>query len=291
MRRVFMSVRAPAAIVLAMALAACGRSDPKLPVAPSSAASTAAPGGAVVGATISGTVVSGSTALSLLRPSGVALSVSIVGTSIGATIDASGRFTLQHVPPGNVTLAFSGTGVDARVTLTGVNINDRIQITVHVNGTTADLDENEHETADDRLEVEGKIMSINLVTRTLVVGEHQTAVSVPPGTPIHHGGTPVDFAKLVIGERVHIDATKSGTTFVARDVEVQNEHVDLPGPGDDHGHDGDNAAEVKGTVSGAAAGHACPAFTFIVGTTTVTTTATTKFEDTTCAGVVNGIKV
>ena len=48
---------------------------------------------------------------------------------------------------------------------------------------------------------------------------------------------------------------------------------------------------MKGSVGGAAAGQACPAFTFTVGTTTVTTTVTTKFEDTTCAGVVNGITV
>jgi hypothetical protein len=48
---------------------------------------------------------------------------------------------------------------------------------------------------------------------------------------------------------------------------------------------------VKGTVSGAAAGHACPAFTFTVAGVAVTTTASTRFEDTTCAGVVNGISV
>jgi hypothetical protein len=238
------------------------------------------------GATISGTVVSGSIATSLPRPSAVALRVSIVGTSIGTTVDASGHFTLQNVPSGNITLAFSGTGVDARVPIAGVNVNDHIQITVNLNGTTANLDEDEDETADNHFEVEGKIMSINPATMTLVVGQHQTAVSVPPGTPIHHGSTPVAFANLAVGERVHIRGTKNGTTFVASDVEVQNEQVAPPGPGEDH-----NEAEVEGTVSGAAAGHACPVFTFMLGTTTVTTTATTKFEDTTCAGVVNGIKV
>ena len=66
---------------------------------------------------------------------------------------------------------------------------------------------------------------------------------------------------------------------------------------DDEGEDGNddnkggNEAEIKGAVSGAASGHACPAFTFTVGSTSVTTSASTKFEDTTCAAVVNGISV
>src|SRR5436190_1153425 len=101
---------------------------------------------------------------------------------------------------------------------------------------------------------------------------------VPPGTPIRHGSTNVDFSQLVVGERIHAHGTKSGTTVTATSVEVQNEHTDVPNPGDDHGHDADEN-EVNGTVSGAAAGHACPAFTFSVASTTVTTTATTKFED------------
>ena len=59
-------------------------------------------------------------------------------------------------------------------------------------------------------------------------------------------------------------------------------------PGDD---DDQNEVEVEGIVADAPAGHECPAFTFTVGATTVTTSATTKFEDATCADVVNGTTV
>jgi len=46
-----------------------------------------------------------------------------------------------------------------------------------------------------------------------------------------------------------------------------------------------------GKNNGSTPTHACPAFTFSVGSTTVTTNASTKFEHTSCAGVVNGITV
>jgi hypothetical protein len=218
--------------------------------------------------------------------------VSIVGSNISATVDASGTFALQNVPSGDVTLAFSGNGADARLTITGVSNHEHIHITVTLNGTTADADETERETEDHRAEVEGRISSIVSSTRTLVVGRNMTVLVVPAGTAIHHGSTTIDFSKLEVGERIHAHATMNGRTLTATDLEVQNEHTDLPSPGDDHGHDGnDNEAEVKGTVTRAAAGHACPAFTFSVGSTAVTTTASTKFEDVSCAGVVNGISV
>jgi hypothetical protein len=192
-----------------------------------------------------------------------------------------------------VTLAFTGNGVDARITITGVTDHEKIEIFVNVRGTTADADETEREKPDNRAEVEGQIASISVANRTLVVGRRQVTLVVPVGTPIRHGSTAIDFAQLVVGERIHAHATKSGTTFTATEVNVQNEHADVPNPGDDHGHDGEdqNEAEVKGTVSGAAANHPCPAFTFTVGSTAITTIASTRFEDTTCAGVVNGITV
>jgi Domain of unknown function (DUF5666)/CarboxypepD_reg-like domain len=291
MRKVFISVCVPVSLVVALAGAACGKSTmPATPTSPTGGASPQ-PSASATGTTIAGTVVSSAGAQSV-RPMGAAITVSIVGTNIGATIDASGNFTLQNVPSGDVTLAFSGNGIDARLTITGVSNHEQIRITVNLQGTTADADETERETEDHRAEVEGKISSITSSTRTLVVGRNMTMLVVPPGTPIHHGSTAIDFSKLAVGERIHAHAAKNGSTFTATDVEVQNEHTDLPNLGDNHGHDGDdNQASVKGTVSGAAAGHACPAFTFSVGTTTVTTTASTKFDDVSCAGVVNGISV
>jgi uncharacterized protein DUF5666 len=290
MRKVFVCVGVPLSIVVALAGAACGKSS--TPASPSGGGAPQ-PAGSATGATIAGAIVSSSGAQSIRPMGGAAITVSVVGTTISATIDASGSFMLQNVPSGDVTLAFSGNGVDARLTISGVSNHEQIHITVNVHGTTADADETERETDDNRVEVEGRISSITVSTRTLIVGRRQTMLVVPTGTPIRHGSTNVNFSQLAVGERIHAHGTKSGTTVTATSVEVQNEHTDLPNPGNDHGNDGDDAneAEVKGTVSGAVTGHACPAFTFSVGSTAVTTTATTKFEDVSCAGVVNGVSV
>jgi Domain of unknown function (DUF5666) len=60
--------------------------------------------------------------------------------------------------------------------------------------------------------------------------------------------------------------------------------------GDDRGRDAGNndvdAAEIVGTVMNLAG--TCPALTFTIGTTKVTTNAATRFDDTTCALVANG---
>jgi hypothetical protein len=280
-----------ASLVVALAGAACSKSTgPATPSGPSSAA--AQPAASASGATIAGAIMSAAGSSSV-HAMGAPITVSVVGTGISVTIDPSGNFTLQNVPPGDVTLSFMGNGVAARLTLTGVSDRETIDIVVNLHGTTADADETEREKADHRAEVEGRISSITPSTRTVVVGRRQAMLVIPTGVPIHHGSTIIDFSQLVVGERIHAHATKNGATFTATDVELQNENADVPNPGDDHGHNGNDAneAEVKGTVSGAAAGHACPAFTFSVGSTTVTTTASTKFEDTTCAGVVNGVSV
>jgi hypothetical protein len=236
-------------------------------------------------------VVSSVRASSVRAMGGATLTISIVGTSISANVDSSGSFTLQNVPTGDLTLSISGTGVDARITITGVTEHEQIHMTITVNGTTAEADETEREHADNRAEVEGQIQSIDLTNRTLVIGRHNIVLSVPAGTPIHHGDTAIDFSKLAVGERIHAHAMKSGTMLVASDVQVQNQHSADNQPGHNDGHDDANEGEVKGVVSGAPSGHGCPGFTFTVGTTTVTATADTRYEDINCGGVVNGVRV
>src|SRR5215510_10434135 len=103
-----------AALVLA---AACSKSNSPVPGAPTSGAPGAAsPSGT---ASIAGTVVTAFGTASV-RPAGVSLTVSVVGTSITATVDGAGRFVLQNVPSGDLTLSFSGGGHDARVAISGV---------------------------------------------------------------------------------------------------------------------------------------------------------------------------
>jgi hypothetical protein len=279
------------ALGIAVVVSACGKNDVASPAAPSRSTVSPSASGPLSGTTIAGTVMSGVGAASV-RAAGSAMVVSVAGTSISAAIDGSGRFTLQNVPTGNVTLTFTGGG---SVTITGVNANDQIRITVRVNGGVADLDENDHDMANNEAEIDGKVISTSCSASppSIVVGTMMpTTVNVQTAR-IRHGSTTLTCARIQANDRVEVHGTRSGSTVVATDINVETEHGFEPEPGDDHGNDGGNggAAEVNGTVGGAAANHACPAFTFSVGSTTVTTTAATKFEDTSCAGVVNGTTV
>lgn len=296
MGRVFVQVCAPLAMVLTMSLAACSKSDLNLPGAPTSAAPNPAPAGSVAGATISGTVRTSASSLAgtnsvSIRPAGIALMVSIVGTPIKTTVDSSGHFTLSNVPSGDLTLAFTGSGVDARITIAAVHNNDQIRIGVTVNGNAADLDENDHETENNEAEVDGRVASTNCAVnpQTIVVGTMTPTTVNIQNARIRHDGNTLTCAQIQVNDRVEAHGTKNGATLVATDVNVETDHGTQPPPGG--GDDDDEEAEVKGTVAGAAGGHACPAFTFTVGSMTVTTTAATQFEDTTCAGVINGITV
>ena len=56
------------------------------------------------------------------------LRVTISGTDISTAVDGTGTFTLTGVPPGTVTLQFSGPGVSAASTLTGVTTGETIRI-------------------------------------------------------------------------------------------------------------------------------------------------------------------
>lgn len=290
-------------VALAAAIAvmtACGKGSGS-PVAPSSAPSqSAAP--AMSGATITGTVTSASAAsprsanntIAALSAGGI--TVSVMGTSIATTVDGSGRFTLQNVPQGDVTLVFTANGISATITVAGVNVADQIRVSVVVNGSTAELDEHQHEAADHQTEVEGRVTAVacgaNPPTITLGVTMPMT-VNIQ-NARIRHGGTTLTCAQIQVNDRAEAHGTTSGTTLIATDVNVETEHPQPPaGKSDDEddNDDHDQGAEITGTVSGAAAGHACPAFSFSVGSTAVTTSAATKFEDVTCAGVVNGIRV
>ena len=53
------------------------------------------------------------------------LRVTINGTNISTMVDGTGQFTMTGVPPGTVTLTFTGEGVSASLTLNNVNAGER----------------------------------------------------------------------------------------------------------------------------------------------------------------------
>lgn len=100
--------------------------------------------GSTTGATISGTArlsgsgSSGASLMTALRSS--VLIVRVEGTGIAASVDASGRFTLEGVPPGDVRLHFEGSGINATLTLRSVQGEQTLTIVVVLKGNSAALE-------------------------------------------------------------------------------------------------------------------------------------------------------
>jgi hypothetical protein len=114
--------------------AACSQAGSFSPTSPSAAGGRGAPS---TGAVITGTV--NGMALSTLSSSDAAttfaslpVTVTVVGTGVSTTVDRSGRFQLTDVPTGDVQLNFKGTGLDATLTVKGVQTGDLIDITVRL---------------------------------------------------------------------------------------------------------------------------------------------------------------
>jgi hypothetical protein len=207
------------------------------------------------------------------------LKVTISGTDISTTVDGTGQFTLTGVPPGDVTLQFSGPGVSATIKLSGISSGDQVHIEVTLNGSGMRLDsESRHRDGDaNDNEIEGHITAITAATKTITVGTK--TVVVPDTAKIHKGTTTLTFADLKVGQDVEVKGALNGTTFTATDVAVEDDNES------EDDHDGN---EVSGAVSGVTTG--CPSITFMVGTVKVQTSSATQF-DLACAQIANAVRV
>jgi uncharacterized protein DUF5666/carboxypeptidase-like protein len=83
------------------------------------------------------------------------------------------------------------------------------------------------------------------------------------------------------GDRVTITVTVSGSD--ARLDDREDDHDD------DEDDDDDGGREVEGAIAGL--NGTCPNRSFTIGAMTVNTNSGTKYEDVTCAGLANGMKV
>lgn len=273
---------------------ACGKS---MPTAPTASSVTTAPLSSA--ATISGSVAGGGSGqLSSLSTAGTApsgLVVSVTGTTISGAVDAAGRFRLVNVPAGSVELRIVGPGVDVRVPVGTVNAGDTLEIRVTVNGNSGGIEDSDH-SHDGEREIEGRVTAIPPQTgagQFVVAG---ITVTTDSATTFKTSGHTGRFTDIIVGARVHVKATASltGTGVVAREVNVQSQNLVPPGPGgpddddDDDADDDPKTAEVSGAVTGLSG--ACPALTFTVRNTKVTTTAATRF-DLACTAIRASVKV
>jgi len=274
-------------MLVALLGAGCrGNAEMSSPLGPSSSSTAAS---------ISGTINGAPVALRSLDPGGFSLldsrgsgvTITVAGTGISTTANNQGQFTLDNVPPGTVTLSFTGPNSNATVTLTGVSAGDKVTITVTVNGSNAHVDSEQHSHGNGG-EFEGRITAIDTGAKSFTASG--MTIKLTDTTVIRHGNKTLQLADLKVGNHVQVRGTRDGTTITATEVKVEDDEND-----DDQGEDNNRGsqpgqADVNGLVSESTG--TCPAVSFKVGTTPVTVDTNTRYDGTTCAvATKNGAKV
>ena len=195
------------------------------------------------------------------------VTITVSGTALTATTDGSGRFSLTSVPAGQLTLQFTGAATGT-MSLDDVAEHDTIQLEVHVhNGEVED----EQAQTGAQAQLEGKIVSVNGGGHSFVIG--QITVIVPSTATIRHGDQTLTFSSLIVGARVHVKGSLTGSTLTATRIEVQQSGGPGPGNGNGNGGNGNGGTgqrrqrRERGRLTGTVAslGGSCPAITFTAG--------------------------
>jgi len=212
MRRTKIAGLAIAGVCLALLSAACGGSGTVTGTSPATAATPTAVSG---NATVQGSVVDG---IEGLR-------VDVAGTSLTTRTDMDGRFSFSRVPAGTVTLLFQGSGVNAKLVVTGVQDGKVTTITVSVSGANATMPK--APTCDPSADTffTGTIESIN--GTTLVVDGH--TVDTSQVKKIWRGNRRIYLTDLKVGEKVKVwGKLRSDGVVIAEEIAlIQGD------PGDD----------------------------------------------------------
>ena len=90
------------------------------------------------------------------------------------------------------------------------------------------------------------------------------------------------MADIEVGDHVQARGAMEGAILVATEIKVEDTGRD---------NDDEDEDEVQGAIAGLSATSGCPVVTFTIGTTQVRTSATTIFDDVTCATLANNMFV
>jgi hypothetical protein len=183
------------------------------------------------GATIVGTVNPGATASSRGEVRAMAASsgitVTVVQTGQSAQTNSSGQFVLTNVPPGDVTLRFTGTGVDAELQISGLQAGQTLTITVHVSGNHADMDDDSSPAHSScfapgaKAEVEGRITGKDASSITVdQEGKGDFLCMVTDSTRIRKGNKSLTLENLDVGDHVHVSGTGRGESAGTCEVDA-----------------------------------------------------------------------
>ena len=209
-----------ATFATALAISACGAA--KSPTTPST---TATDGTTAI---VSGNVRAGSPLLAASTGSAIpGLVVTVVGTTISSGVDAADHFTLVGVPPGDIELKFTGAGIDSTVRLSQVLASQTVSLVVNVAGTAVVVDSEIRSTTGAE-QLEGRVESLppTMAAGSLIVAGR--TVKTDTTTRFEQGGAPKAFTDLLIGMRVHVEGTVSGSDLRASLIRIQNTNTWIP---------------------------------------------------------------
>jgi hypothetical protein len=227
---------------MTVATVACGGGSASM-TGPEAAATAVSP---QVGATIAGAVQSGAAAAGEIGASSVSgLRVSVTGTSLQATTDGSGRFTLSGVPSGRIELRFQGSGIDARLELEGLQNGQTLTLTIRVSGSSATrVDDDDDD--DGEVEFKGKVDSVG--ASSLVVAGRTVKLDASTRL-LDHDGMMIPLSGFHQGDFVEVEGTpESDGTVLAKKVKLEETDEDEE---EDEEEDDEEGQEVEftGTIS------------------------------------------
>lgn len=219
--RTRLALAMPALALLLLSLA-CGSSNSL----PSDASSATAGGATIVGVVNAGSAGGPNASADSSQVTAVTggIRVTVVGTQIAALTNASGEFLLQGVPGGNVTLHFSGSGIDAQLQISGLVAGQTLTISVQVSGSHASFSGH----GSGRAEFSGAVESIK-PPRLTVAGR---AVMTDARTEIRRGDQRITLSQLAVGETVKVEGrTQADGTVLAEAIKTRD-------PGDETSFEG-----------------------------------------------------
>jgi hypothetical protein len=246
----------PGILAALLLLVACGDSD-RSPTSPGAAT-----------ATISGTVIRGSSALNarfLATSTGLSgVTVRVAGTGRATSTDGSGNFTLTDVPVGDVELEFERADIHARARIM-LAAGGSHAMTIAIVGDRGVVTPQGHAGE----EIEGLVSAIDAGAGSLTVLDQRlgaVVVQTDSSTLVRNGDGSISLSDIQVGMRVHVKALQQEDgSYLATEVLLQSDKI------------GGNR-QVSGSVVSVDAG----AGTFVVqagaGNVTVRTDASTTFR-------------
>ena len=166
--------------------------------------------------------VGNTTGLTFTENASTTLTVTINGTNITSNVDGNGNFELTGVPPGDVTLKFTGSGVNASITLTNVPASAQINITVTLNGNSAKLEDREDENDDENDKDEGDLEGVvsnktSDMCPNLTFTVQNTTVKTNSSTKFDGG----QCSQIANGTKVEVEGTRQGDNVLAKEIEIK----------------------------------------------------------------------